>query len=33
MKKIREIAAHLRQKLALTPEQADHMATIKFPCC
>lgn len=33
MKVIRELVAHLRRKLALTPEQADHMTTIKFPCC
>ncbi len=33
MKAIRKIAARLRRKFALTPEQADHLATIKFPCC
>lgn len=22
-----------RQKLALTPEQAEQLAAIKFPCC
>lgn len=25
--------ARLRRKFALTPEQADQLATIKFPCC
>ncbi len=33
MKTIRQFAARLRQKLTLTPQQADHLATIKFPCC
>lgn len=23
----------LRKKCALTPEQAEQLATIKFPCC
>lgn len=33
MKALRKIATRLRRKLALTPEQADHLATVKFPCC
>ncbi len=33
MKRLTQIIAHLRRKSALTPEQADHLATIKFPCC
>ncbi|SLN56814.1 hypothetical protein TRL7639_03057 [Falsiruegeria litorea R37] len=33
MKALRHLAARLRRKLALTPEQVDQMATIKFPCC
>jgi hypothetical protein len=33
MKKLKKIAARMRRKWALTPEQADHLATIKFPCC
>ena len=33
MKKLRKIAARIGRKWALTPEQADHLATVKFPCC
>lgn len=33
MKTLRHAAARLRRKLALTPEQAEQLATIKFPCC
>lgn len=33
MKTLLWIAARLRQKLALTQEQADQLAAIKFPCC
>lgn len=33
MNTLRKIAARLRRKLALTSEQADLIATIKFPCC
>lgn len=30
---IRVLIARLGRKFALTPEQANHLATIKFPCC
>ncbi len=33
MKNIWQITVRLCQKFALTPEQADHLAKIKFPCC
>ena len=33
MKTLFEITIRLRRKFALTPEQADLIATIKFPCC
>ena len=33
MKALKELADRFRKKFALTPEQADHVATIKFPCC
>jgi hypothetical protein len=33
MKTLNRIAAHWRRKLALTPEQADQLAAIKFPSC
>lgn len=33
MKKIKVIFIHFWRKVALTPEQADTLATIKFPCC
>ena len=33
MKALKTLAARLRRKCALTPEQADHLATIKFPSC
>lgn len=33
MKILRRIATRLRRKMALTPEQAEQLATIKFPCC
>lgn len=33
MKAFRRFTARLRRNLALTPAQADHLATIKFPCC
>ncbi len=33
MRKIRQITAYLGRKLALTPDQAEHLATIKFRCC
>lgn len=33
MIKIKQVIARWRHKLALTPEQADQLAAIKFPCC
>jgi len=33
MKRLRRIAGCWRRKLALTPEQAEQLAAIKFPCC
>lgn len=33
MKALRTFAARLRRKFAPTPEQVEHLATIKFPCC
>ncbi len=33
MKRLKTFAARWRRKLALTPEQVEHVATIKFPCC
>ena len=33
MKTLRKLQFHLRRMLALTPKQAEHLATIKFPCC
>lgn len=33
MRKLHTLIARLRRKLALTPQQADIVATIKFPCC
>ena len=33
MKIFKTLAARLRRKFALTPEQANQLATIKFPCC
>jgi len=33
MKRLKKIVAHLRSKCVLTPEQADHLASVKFPCC
>lgn len=33
MKTLRTFAKGLRRKWALTPEQAEHLAAIKFPCC
>lgn len=33
MKRLKRIAALWRRKLALTPEQAEHLASLKFPCC
>lgn len=33
MKTIRTWISNLRRKAALTPEQADQLASIKFPCC
>lgn len=33
MTKIKTVIAQLRRKFAMTPEQADLVASIKFPCC
>ena len=33
MKILKRMLHGLRRKLAVTPEQAEHLATIKFPCC
>lgn len=33
MTTLRRIAERLRRKIALTPEQAEQLAAIKFPCC
>jgi len=33
MRKLKAIIARLRRKYALTPEQAETLASIKFPCC
>lgn len=33
MKTLKKIATRLRRRWALTPEQAERLATVKFPCC
>lgn len=33
MSRLKSTIAGIRRKLALTPEQATQLATIKFPCC
>lgn len=33
MKKLWRALTVLRRKTALTPEQAEQLAQIKFPCC
>lgn len=33
MKTLRFMFLRLRQKIALTPEQAEELAKIKHPCC
>lgn len=33
MRQLKTIITRLRRKMALTPEQAATLATIKFPCC
>ena len=33
MKYLGRVLAWLRRRLTLTHEQADHLATLKFPCC
>lgn len=30
---LRKIATRLRRTFALTPEQAEQLAKVKFPCC
>ncbi len=33
MKVLRKFATRLRRLFTLTPEQAEQLAKIKFPCC
>lgn len=33
MRLLRRLVARMRRKMTLPPDQAEHMATIKFPCC
>lgn len=33
MKRLRFLLIGLRRKMALTPDQAEHLAKIKHPCC
>lgn len=33
MTALRKITARLRRLFTLTPEQAEQLAKIKFPCC
>lgn len=33
MSRLQKYFSDLRQKWALTPEQAEAIASIKFPCC
>lgn len=33
MRRLLQALTELRRKAALTPEQADQLAQIKFPCC
>lgn len=33
MKALKKMAHRLRRKWALTPDQAEVLAAIKFPCC
>ena len=33
MKTLKQIMTRFRREIALTPEQAKLLATIKFPCC
>ena len=33
MTKLKTFVARLRRKWALTPEQAEQLAKVKFPCC
>jgi len=33
MRKLRDAIAYWSGKLALSPEQAERLAHIKFPCC
>lgn len=30
---MKRLFRRLKARLSLTPEQAEHLATIKFPCC
>ncbi len=33
MKALRRLFTSIRCKWVLTPDQADHLATLKFSCC
>lgn len=33
MTKLKAMFRTMRRKWAMTPEQAEHIAKIKFPCC
>lgn len=33
MKSLSKIATRMRRMFALTPEQAERLAQVKFPCC
>jgi hypothetical protein len=33
MNQLRNFLDAMRRKMTLTPEQAETLATIKFPCC
>lgn len=33
MTTLKRLITRLRKSCTLTPEQADHLAHIKFPCC
>jgi len=33
MNTLRKLLIHLRRMLVPTPKQAEHLATLKFPCC
>jgi hypothetical protein len=33
MKNLEQLAARLRRRVPLAPEQAKHLATVKLTCC